>query len=87
MLHRIDVRSILLALAFAACGFLIADRMAAANARPVPVEQGGAGAFAGTAGTVAVGEYVVIVRDSKVYRINIGERSQSGKWTPWMVLD
>ncbi len=87
---KMDFRSVLLALAFAAIGFLAADRMSAAQARPAPLPAPAAGdpGFSGTSGAMAIGvDWVVIVRDNKVYKLNIGKGGDNNRERPWAMLD
>lgn len=84
-----DVRSFLIAIAFAGIGFMIADRMAAAHAAPAvaPMAADGGGAFSGTTGTVTLGgDWVVVVRDNKVYKLNIGRDGDNNRLRPWVLL-
>jgi len=76
MLRRFDFRAALIAVAFFAIGFLVADRMTrvdAATRRAAP-EQDGAAAFSGPDGALVVKAnnipYLLIVRGSKVYRVD-----------------
>lgn len=84
-----DVRSFLIAVAFAGLGFMVADRMAVATAAPpaaLSSEQQG-NAFAGTQGTVTLGgDWIVVVRDNKVYKLNIGREGDNNRLRPWVLL-
>ena len=91
MTHRPDLRTVALALAFFAIGFLVAERMtpasAAAPAAPATIDN--AQAFSGTSGTVIAEDaqkvpYVIIVRDTKIWRIQLGASSSAHR--PWATL-
>jgi len=85
---KLDWRTLVLAIAFLAIGFLVAERMTPASAAPAPRPAPDYGqAFSGTTGTVVVEEnkttYVIIVRDSKLWRVPVGA---SGSQRPWVNL-
>lgn len=76
MLQRFDFRSALIAVAFFAIGFLVADRMTRAEAAPSPVSaaQDAGQGFSGTEGTVVVKvagvNQLILVRGAKLYRVD-----------------
>jgi hypothetical protein len=74
MLRRFDFRSLLLAGAFFALGFQVADRMTRVEAAPLPSLQDNGQAFSGNDGAVVmkVGgvQQLIIVRAAKLYRVD-----------------
>ncbi len=86
---RIDFRSVLVAIAFVALGFLAAERMGAAHA--APAQAGSAndvGSFAGTNGAITVFDgkqwWVVVVRDERIYKVPLADRQSPSR--PWSEL-
>lgn len=80
MPRRFDFRAALIAAAFFAIGFLVADRMTRAEAAPASApraaEQDAAAAFSGQDGALVtrIGNitYLLVVRGNKVYRMDAG---------------
>ena len=84
MFRRFDFRATLIAVAFFAIGFLVADRMTRAEAAPTaaPAADGDVAAgFSGTDGALVtkIGNltYLIIVRGNKVYRMDAGGAGNS----------
>jgi hypothetical protein len=76
-----NLQSVLIAGAFFALGFLMADRMTHAGASPGPVAQDGAcGAFAGTDGAIAAKSPILIFRGHKIYLV---DPARGGAQRPW----
>jgi len=71
---RFDFRSVLIAAAFFAIGFLVADRMARVDAAPPAAVQDGVQGFSGTDGAVVMKvngvPNLIIVRASKLWRVD-----------------
>jgi hypothetical protein len=77
-----NLKSALLAGAFFALGFLVADRMTNAGANSVPVAQDGNGAaFSGTDGAVVVKTHLLVFRGRKIYKID--PLAPGGAQRPW----
>jgi len=74
MIRRFDFRSVLLAGAFLALGFLIADRMTRADAAPAPAAQDAPQSFSGTDGAVVMKvngvPTLILVRGAKLWRVD-----------------
>lgn len=88
MKNWMDLKSLLVAVAFFAVGFLAADRMTPAAAAPMQATSDtGAAAFAGTSGAFTVFTegrwYVIVVKDGKVWRMaaNAGSVGATRPWT------
>ena len=86
-----DVRSIVIAVAFLAIGFLAAERMTpAVAASPREAQEMRGDSFAGTTGTTIVKTdrdvYVILVRDRKIYRIGMGKGGEQNQILPWAIL-
>jgi len=86
----LDIRTVLVAVAFLAIGFLIADRMVPAHAAPqaAAASAPAAASFAGKDGALTIHDgrqwWLFIVRDEQVYRVPVGERLSPTR--PWTTL-
>ena len=74
MVRRFDFRSVLIAAAFFAIGFLVADRMTRVEAAQAPAPQESSQAFSGTDGAVVMKvngvPNLIIVRAAKLWRVD-----------------
>jgi len=76
-----DLRSVLIAGAFFALGFLVADRMTHAGASSVPSSQDSNGAaFSGNDGAIAAKSQILIFRGHKIYLV---DPARGGNQRPW----
>ena len=76
-----NLRSALLAGAFFALGFFVADRMTHAGATPLPFAQDSNGAaFSGTDGAVVLKNQLYVIRGSKIYRIDPSSGGAQRAW-------
>ena len=85
MLRRLDVRSLLLACAFFALGFLVADRMTRADAaQAAPLQEAGMQSFSGTDGAVVMKvngvPNLIIVRAAKLWRVDPSARGHNASF-------
>lgn len=81
---QVDLKVVLIAIAFFALGFLVAHGMRPVEAQqPAPLP---ASAFAGSAGAMVAGggDVVILVRDNNVYRLQV--TGQSGEMRPTWFL-
>ncbi len=74
MVRRVDLRSLLIAVAFFAIGFLVADRMSRVEASAPAAQEAAAPSFSGADGAVVMKvngvPNLVIVRGTKVWKID-----------------
>ena len=81
MSRWMDLRSVLIAGAFFALGFLVADRMTHVSASPSATLQDSNGAaYSGTDGAIAAKSPILIFRGHKIYRV---DPAQGGPHRPW----
>lgn len=88
MIRSGNLRALAAAAILFAGGFLAADRMAAARAAAPADAQETRTSFAGTAGVMSVDgkEYIIIVRDKKLWRIAAGKGGDNNSIVPWAIL-
>ncbi len=87
-----DLKTVLIAAAFAAIGFFAAERMQPAAAAPLQqATDPSISSFSGASGTTTVvfdrekaRGYVIVVRDGKLWRVAID--AASGAARPWVTL-
>ena len=85
MTRTFDFRSLLLASAFLVLGFLIGSRMTAAEAHPAAgTGDDRAPSFAGSTGCVVVDGTIIVVRDSKIWKLPLSAAASDYK--PWVKL-
>jgi len=81
MSRWMDLRSALLAGAFFALGFLLADRMTHVSASPSAALQDSNGAaFSGTDGAIAAKSQILLFRGHKIYLV---DPARGGTQRPW----
>jgi hypothetical protein len=81
MKRWMDLRSVLLAGAFFALGFLLADRMTPAGAAPLPSPQDSNGAaFSGTDGAVVLRNQIYVIRGGRIYRLDPSTGGTQRHW-------
>jgi hypothetical protein len=81
MSRWMDLRSVLLAGAFFALGFLVADRMTHVSASPTAALQDSNGAaYSGTDGAIAAKSQILIIRGHKIYLV---DPARGGPQRPW----
>jgi hypothetical protein len=81
MSRWMDLRSVLLAGAFFALGFLVADRMTHVSANTSPALQDSNGAaYSGADGAIAAKSQILIFRGHKIYLV---DPARGGTQRPW----
>ena len=81
MSRWMDLRSALLAGAFFALGFLVADRMTHVSASPsAAIQDSNGAAYSGTDGAIAAKSQILIFRGHKIYLV---DPARGGAQRPW----